>query len=407
VIEMNTENRLRRSTVRWSTVIRIVGVLVAPLWVGPALNYNLAWGVDGMAWENVVATILVLAGAASFAALHFVQDWSSRLLAIALGIGLIFNNSWNALETIASAADHRIDGRKAEIVRFNAQWSARSGWSTSVDAAKAIVGDKSVGALEGELQLYLSQNARKWQATRECDPMEITRSRDFCAEVARLRSLIETAKDRDEKAGWIREHDAANKDTVAPTNVDPMATTVSSMLATFGVTPTAAGLEGIRHWRSFNKTVVLEAMAAVLPFLWMKIIEGLVVIVRAAQRLNASIATRRAGRRQREVHDVADHEAQAGEQPKPKTLIFTPEFERFCADGLETGDPTWVFQATPAYQHWRAWCHTHGAKPCSQKRFGQMMRNRFTKDRNNGYPRYLGVRAKPKAPNLRVVINAG
>ena len=175
---------------------------MAPPWVGPALYYDLAWGVEGMAWENVVATILVLAGAASFAALHFVQDWSSRLLAIALGAGLIFNNSWNALETIASAADHRIDGRKAEIVRFNAQWSARSGWSTSVDAGKAVVGDKSVGALEGDPQLYLSQNARKWQATKKCDPLEITRSHDFCSEVARLRGLIDTAKGP-RREGWL------------------------------------------------------------------------------------------------------------------------------------------------------------------------------------------------------------
>jgi hypothetical protein len=44
---------------------------------------------------------------------------------------------------------------------------------------------------------------------------------------------------------------------------------------------------------------------------------------------------------------------------------------------------------------------------CSQKRFGQMMRCRFTKDRNNGYPRYLGVRAKPRVPALRVVATNG
>ena len=93
----------------------------------------------------------------------------------------------------------------------------------------------------------------------------------------------------------------------------------------------------------------------------------------------------------------------AGAEPKQEPSIFTPEFERFCADDLEAGDPTWAISATPAYQHWRAWCHLHNVKSCSQKRFGQIMRARFRKDNNNGYPRYLGVRAKPKAPNLRVV----
>jgi hypothetical protein len=93
VIEMNRENRLRRSTVRWSTALRLVGILAAPLWVAPALYYNLAWGAEGHAFENMIATVLVVAGAASFAALHFVEDGWSRLLAIALGVGLIFNNS--------------------------------------------------------------------------------------------------------------------------------------------------------------------------------------------------------------------------------------------------------------------------------------------------------------------------
>jgi hypothetical protein len=105
-------------------------------------------------------------------------------------------------------------------------------------------------------------------------------------------------------------------DAAAPTNVDSMAAAVSSMLATFGVTLTAAGLEGIRHWRSFNKTIVLEAVAALMPFLWLKIIEELVVVVRAAQRINASIATRVAGKKQK-PDPAAPEKAPKWRMPSP------------------------------------------------------------------------------------------
>jgi hypothetical protein len=39
----------------------------------------------------------------------------------------------------------------------------------------------------------------------------------------------------------------------------------------------------------------------------------------------------------------------------------------------------------------------------SQKCFGGMMGEHFKRDANDGYPRYLGVRARPVQPQLRVV----
>jgi hypothetical protein len=91
--------------------------------------------------------------------------------------------------------------------------------------------------------------------------------------------------------------------------------------------------------------------------------------------------------------------APAPEEPQSKC---TPEFDRFCADCLEEGS-TFTIDPTPAFEQWKAWCAKRDIAHGSQKRFGGMMGERFKRDANNGYPRYLGVRAKPVQPQLRVV----
>src|SRR5262249_39088090 len=129
----------RRSTFGWSTALRMVGWAVTPLWVAPALYYNLDWVTPGMGLDNLWAAVLVIAGACSFGALHFFKDWPIRLVAALLGCYLIYNNSWNALENISTQADLRIDGRKAEIARSSSQRSGRSGWSMTIDEARVKV----------------------------------------------------------------------------------------------------------------------------------------------------------------------------------------------------------------------------------------------------------------------------
>jgi hypothetical protein len=48
-----------------------------------------------------------------------------------------------------------------------------------------------------------------------------------------------------------------------------------------------------------------------------------------------------------------------------------------------------------------AWCKARDLEHVTQKRFGGMMGEKFTRDAN-GYPRYLGVRAK-LVTGLRIV----
>jgi hypothetical protein len=394
---MQYSNTPRPSTIAWPTVVRIIGWIVAPLWVAPALWYNLDWAHHG-AWENVWSAMLVLGAAAALASCHWTKAWWQTLLAVSLGLCLTFNNSWNALETISNDSDRRIDGRKTKIKDAARGSSERSEWSAIVDAAKLKVGVRSVGELKADLDAYLAKNAKRWRETDECDPTEITRSADFCAEVRRLEGLVATAKERDRKAALIRDHDEKNKDKETVTNANPMTATVAKMMATFGVTMSPEGIEGVQAWRNFSKTFSLEALAAGMPLLWILMIEGMISGAKAAQRLAAAAA--RAARPAPSV----PIEAPPPSAPVARAIAsarITPEFERFCADELEEG-ATYDIDAGPAYDLHQRWRRARGLQAISQKKFGGMMGERFTRDPNGGYPRYLGVRARVKAPKLVV-----
>jgi hypothetical protein len=81
---------------------------------------------------------------------------------------------------------HGRDGRRPSMRQ--GQWSATSQSARSKATYNFISARTPASGRR-------RRNATRWK---------ITRSGNFCAEVARLKSLIETARDRDEKAGWIR-----------------------------------------------------------------------------------------------------------------------------------------------------------------------------------------------------------
>jgi hypothetical protein len=404
------------STFHWPTITRIVGGIVVPLWVAPALYYNLDWAGEGVSAHNLTAIVFIIAAALCFLGLHWLSDPMLRRLALVLGLGLTCNNSWNALENIANVDNLKIDGRRAKIDEFSRRSSDRRGWSETVERAKLQVQDVPVATLEAELDAYLLQNAGKWRSSRECAPGQTTSSAAFCIEVARLKGRIALAKDRDEKAGWVRDLDAELRGEMKPTHADNMAATVGMMLATFGVTPTPAGVEGIRAWRIATKVFWLEAQAAFMPSIWIGIVEVLIAAIAAAARLKAA-AARMASRKGREVDapaapDQPVEAAPPAEAPKPaksKRSKLTPEYQPFFVDELETGSPTYTVRPTPLHDHFASWCKNRKLAVLSQRALGEIMTELgpaagWARDQNNGYPTYRGVRLRPK---LRVVSNNG
>ncbi len=304
------------------------------------------------------------------------------------------------METIAEAADHRIDGRSTEISGFSRGESERSGWSAIVGDAKKLVGTAPVAALQSEADGYIAKGAKVWRATEQCNPLEINRAAAFCAEVARLKARVATAAERDKAQAKIDAYDASHVGAKPPTNADPMAALFSSLMATFNVSVTADGQKGFRAWRGVWNTVALEAMAGVMPLIWVAIIRSLVASIKGLQRMATARATR-----QRNVPEKLDNDdiAPVAKPVVEKPTKITPEFERWCADELEEG-ATYSIGATIAHKQHNAWRKRHNMPEISQKRFGEMMGERFTRDKNHGYPRYLGAQASArKSPGLRVV----
>jgi hypothetical protein len=100
----------------------------------------------------------------------------------------------------------------------------------------------------------------------------------------------------------------------------------------------------------------------------------------------------------------------APESDAPKTLVkkvdpkATPDLDPQAG----AGNAAYSITAGESFQLWQAWCRRHDVDHGSQRRFGEMMDERFAKDRNNGYPRYLGVRSRINpGPALHVVASQG
>lgn len=392
------KNEKRPSTIAWSTILRIIGYATAPVWVAPAVYYNLDW-LKGSLGDNLAAVTFICAAALCFLALHWLSNGWLKVMAVVLGMGLTCNNSWNALENISNVDNRRIDDRKQEIEDSDRRSSARSGWSAAVTAAKLLVQDKSVTELEGDVERYEAENAAAWNSSRQCKG-KLTTSAAFCAEHARLKGLIETARTRDSNQALITAQDEANKGKGKPTHADNMAATVILMMAPLHryIDPSP---ESIRAWRIATKTFWLEAQAAIMPAIHIALIDTLIAFIKATMRLASAVRARVA----RRPEPAADG-APAPVQKAPKSKI-TPEFTRFCADEYELG-PTYTIDPTPAYELFCKWRTSRGLPKVSQRKFGDMMTEAgpeagWRRDPNNGYPRYIGVRAKVRDAKFRVV----
>ena len=363
--------------------------MVAPAFVAPALYYNLDWADGASGWDNTWLAFQVV-GSAAFveSCRHARTDWQVAVGVLVAGT-LMVANAFNAFETMSNTDDHRIDHRKALMVDGQYGSSTRSGWSTTVELADTKVGKKAKAEYNSELQRYIVENAAKWRATQECNPLEITKSQVFCAEVERLRGLVKTAEVRDATKAKIEQFDRAAVGKVTPTNADPFVAGISALLGIFGITPSEEGKNGIRSLKRVSRTIALEALATFGPTLWLLLVDGMTGSA-GARRAPSMPKPERAPMKSKSEVAVAPTEA----LNKPMTKC-TLEFLRFCADELEEGS-TFAIAATPAFRVWESWCQARGIDPGTQKRFGGMMGEKFKRDHNNGYPRYLGVRARLK-----------
>jgi hypothetical protein len=262
----------RSSTIVWQWSARIIGWMVAPAWMVPALYYNIDWSDAASLEHNVFAAAMVVASGVAVEACRWLPTWPLRALALAVAVILAYSNLQNAIDNLARVADHRADHRRSIIVDATAQSSARSEWSAKVDAAKSMVGTKAWSEYNSAADAYKLENAKRWNATNGCDAAQVTASAAFCAEYARLKGLADTAKARDDAQAEIRKIDEASTGKVVVTNADPYAAYVAMM---FGVRSNPDAQLSIRAHREVVRALGYEVVATFMPMIWLAIIDGL------------------------------------------------------------------------------------------------------------------------------------
>jgi hypothetical protein len=209
-----------------------------------------------------------------------------------------------------------------------------------------------------------------------------------------MKQMVNVTQVRDETRATIDPLDAKLGLIVKLTNADPYVATVTSLLGVVGIRPTEEGKAGIRSLKSVIRAVAPEAMATFGPTIIMALFDGTI----AVGRQMSARAPRPEPRAEPKVEPL-NQQVRVKDEPQPKG---TPDFDRFCADELEEG-ATYAINPTEVFELWKAWCAKRGIPHGTQKRFGGMMGKRFQRDKNNGYPRYLRVRARQAKPVLKVV----
>ena len=346
---------------------RTVAMMVAPVWLLPAVMINVDWGAGILDAWNIAATASIagaafLLSASSDAATRF--DAASFRIAATLLIVANFSVAFgNLSHRTGDGRDHRAT-QSATIERLREQ---RSQLSDARKSASLVAAGKPTLAIVSEIDAAVATNARRWAATHECSAASVTAtaSMQFCGLVAQLRGQLAGARERDTIDAQIRRMDSEAAKVGALVSVaDPFTDGVMSLAAAVGVSLPKAFAQQLPSIRDGLRALALELLAALGPMAWVQYwskrpsAPARVAPVRAIRRTAVEVS------------------------PNQFTTFVEARIERRSDQSVRAGD---------AWSEWRAWCADRGVDCGSQKQFGQQMSRRFVRDRNNGRPRYLGA----------------
>lgn len=402
---MRPRGRHTTATMKAGAIVAIVARIVALAWLVPALMVNVDWsGETPLSW-NLAAAGSILCAALFIEGARLARSWTLSPTFLVAALFLVLVNVQVAFEHATHRSDDRSDHRKSAIIAAEKASSQRSQWSQSRTEAAMVAGERTPDSYEADIQARILRDAKRWQATKECDPLHTTAgaSMTFCSEVAELRSKKAAAEKRDELDAKIAELDAKTEGAEIVTSADPFADGFASFMMMFGVKLS----DDVKHAISVNKDVMravaLELIAALGPSAWLLMVNGL-VSGQSPAPAPAPAAGRPAGpaarpERQPEPKPTA---SAAGPPVAPPPVPVEDPFHAFVAERLEDANGI-TTKANVPWAAWQEWCRENGHEIGSQKTFGGKMKTRFAHDQNNNRPVYLNVRVKPAAPALRVV----
>jgi hypothetical protein len=383
----------------------MVAAMVAPALLVPALLINIDWTQGILSPWNLAAAGSIVGSAVFVEAARHARSWGWSPFYVLLACLLFFCNTQIAFENASHKSDHRSDHRKTAMVAAKTQWSQRSQWSQGRAEAATVAGEKASATYAAEIEAAIAQDARRWQATGECDPLKITAadSRAFCQGISNLKAKMEAAKRRDELDAKIAAVDAKTEKQEVPTSANPFADNVASFLSMFGVVLTEDAKKAINAQRDITRSLALELVATFGPSAWLLMVHGMI-----AGHPRAPAPTGKPGVLGRIWRKSENRVSSEPTTPPVAESLDTPAvalddpFHKFVAEAIEEV-PGISAPANGPWTAWLDWCAKSDVKTGSQKAFGTKMKARFAWEPNNNRPRYLNIRVRATKPTLRVV----
>jgi hypothetical protein len=365
--------------------------------MAPALLVNVDWTFRmGGGWTAAAVLGIVLAPCFIEGFRH-APGWENRLLLLACGLFGMYVNALVAMNNASHASEDEKTARKQHNLAAETASSQSSQSSQRRAALVELAGETPSATYEAQIQAAINKDIAKWTATVQCSDVTARKSGTYCAEINLLKGKKKAAKARE----WIDDHPVTQE---AKTSEDPFADNFPQFAAGFGITV-----------RRENATAHLNGVRS----MWLEILDGVgpmaillmrdIILGRVRQtRLEPRPVPQRPEPVEQKVEFVVEPpvdcrevmrkaKADRDEDLRRRRAIFiAEELEAFPGVSMPTSDP------------WRMWqrrCAKHGEEKGDQRSFTQQMREHFDHDPDpvGHRPRFLNVRAKPKAAQLALV----
>jgi hypothetical protein len=401
----------------WSASSRYV---LAALPMLPALAINVDWsGKTSAAWVLAAVAGIILAPVIIEASRH-ARSWYVGIFLMFVGVFGMYVNGLVAMKTASITSEDEKTRRKNENIRAEQASSQSSQTSQRRSELVKLAGEEPPEVYEQQLNQAIAANPGRWRSTVECNPLKTTlpESVTFCAGISAVKLKLQAAKD-------IKAIDNGPQVTgQATTSEDPFADNFPAFAAGFGVHVDKAN--ATPHLNG-SRSIWLELMDGVGPMAILLLWDVATGAARALapgrkpprpapnpypRSMLAELRERLAGRPMPPPAPPAemsapppppvDKRALRAKQAAERAADLQRRHDIFVADELETFNGVSMASGEP-WRMWKARCAARREDAGDRRSFSLRLGKNFSHDPNSGRPRFLNVRAKPKAAQLTLV----
>ena len=364
---------------------------LAPVWIGPALVYNVDWtGAAGWA-HNISAVFTILGSALLIDVAIRAKHWFMTPLLAAVALFMVYGNTKQAARTLSLGGEAMREAKLAEIAGGSHLASQRSQLETRRKAQVQLAGEAPVATLEAELEAAKNSDPSRWAATSQCEDVSLKASGNFCARVNVVKGKIAAAKARDQidadlRALPVPKMVAPKEGQEAPV-ADGYVANIKAIANELGYQPSE---RLIVAEEALTRALQFELLAAFGPGCHLFAIN--LILGFGAHVSSVSTRLRNMSKKSKK--------AAISKPVKAVALNSADTIDRWMADDLEDGTGSLPSKELRALC--KAWCEVHKVDVPDENELWARMRARFKHDPNNGRPRYLGVKRRQKGPVLVV-----